>query len=393
MTNKICPSCGAQVSPNERFCANCGSRMDDLSSAATQTLPQVDETSPTPPTQAPLPPAPPPQFQIPGDIPPAEPPKRGVNRVWIFVLLGVAGLCFIIFATTIAALFMFNQNRDQDVVIVAATTVIAATVPQPVSTAVPTVSAVDPTATAKPTNQGAQGVQGMQQTLQAAQAGAADRATAEAGNATATIGPTQAAQATAYANADAMFARAREIFSDDFTDNRNQWFTGRFNDIETDVIEDGVFKVLWDADGTSYEVYGVRSFRNVIAEVDCAIVRGGVDGSCSLVFAQNDDVGYYEFEVFNDYYRLYVFSDAADPLIIAEGDLTSTVLLNDPNRLRVIHVDAEIGLYLNGEWLASVSDSTFTEGKVGVATSCYREEGEVEIWFDNLTIWELPEEV
>ncbi|MCG8351216.1 MAG: hypothetical protein MI924_25880, partial [Chloroflexales bacterium] len=176
---------------------------------------------------------------------------------------------------------------------------------------------------------------------------------------------------------------------DEFVDNRNNWFTGRYNDKETDLIEDGVFKIIWDAEGFSYEVYMGRDFTNFIAEVDCIIVTGDQEGSCGLVFAQEDNVGQYEFEVFSDSYRLNILAED-DWQIVLEGDLEGIVKPGEVNNLRVIRTDNDIRLYLNNQFLDGNSDSTYTSGNIGLSTNSYKVDGGVEIWFDNFTIWELP---
>ncbi|MEI7771940.1 MAG: family 16 glycoside hydrolase [Chloroflexales bacterium] len=187
-----------------------------------------------------------------------------------------------------------------------------------------------------------------------------------------------------------MLASGKQIFKDEFVDNRNSWFTGTFNDIETDKIEGGVFKVIWKADSTSYELYEVRDMTDFVAEVDCLVKQGGTDGSCGLVFDQKKDVGYYKFEVFDNYYRLFVTHPQGKPTTLAEGDPTGIVKPGDVNSLRVIRQGEQIRIFLNGAPLATVSDSTYSKGKVGVSTDSYNKDGGVEVWFDNFTIWEIP---
>lgn len=201
-------------------------------------------------------------------------------------------------------------------------------------------------------------------------------------------GPATTSAATA-ATAD-LFAAASEIFRDTFVDNRNAWFTGVFQEVERNTIEDGVFKVNWSGTGSSYELYELRELGDFIAEVDCQVYHGGRDGSCGLIFARQPDNSFYKFELFEDYYRLYLVMAGEAPALLAEGNPDASVRPGERNRLRVIRQGATISGAVNEQLLATVEDTTLGSGKVGLATDSYAAEGEVELWLDNFVIWELP---
>lgn len=104
-SNMECPQCGHVNSEDDRFCSNCGTRLEGDSSIPRQYEPsQRDDTPP----QATVPPE-----RVPEDstdpewrmssLPPEEPPKR---RTWLWVLGGILIFCvllvcaFSIFLTT-----------------------------------------------------------------------------------------------------------------------------------------------------------------------------------------------------------------------------------------------------------------------------------------------------
>jgi hypothetical protein len=120
------------------------------------------------------------------------------------------------------------------------------------------------------------------------------------------------------------------------------------------------------------------------------IVAGGVDGSCGLIFSQRTDVGFYKFELFEDYYRLFVVQAEGEPPILAEGNPDGLVNVGGVNRLRVIKQGERIRVFLNQALLGDVNDNSFPTGKVGVSTNSYLDDGGVEVHFDNFVIWELP---
>lgn len=367
-TTRTCPSCGTEASPNERFCANCGTRLAEQAAVAPTVHLGGQGPAPIPPPQGPLP----------GGAP-ATPPRRGLP-VWAIILLSLVGLC----AIACIAGFVFLNVVGQRVIQEAGTAVVALATAQPTLAAAltpedpsgpaPTSNVILVLPTKAPT-QGGGGVLGGGASGAGAQVQTAEAATAVAADTTA---------------ADALFASATQVFRDEFVDNSNSWFTGQVSDIETDRIEDGVFKVIWTGKGTTYEPYVERQFANFIAELDCKAQQGGSDAGCGLIFGEETDVGFYKFEVYEDYYGLYAVPLEEGVPALVEGDPAGIVRPGDWNRLRVVRQGDTISVYLNGTLLGSASDTTYPGGNVGVSTSSFNEAGGVEVWFDNLTIWELP---
>jgi hypothetical protein len=389
---RFCPNCGEQVNPGERFCANCGTRMPEAPSApppaASSAGEPIQMLGQRPPSPVQQPAAGAEAFTVPSGA--NEPPKRSGCPIWLIVILSVLGLCVIMAGAGIFALTMFGQRVvtemesglatiQVDPTLMAALEEVATpdalTTPEPLPTlgALPTIASaatIDPAAT--PGRSGS----------------AAAVQTSIAATVEAALGVGEELVATA--EAELIFASAREIFRDEFVDNRNNWFTGVFREIERNTLEDGVFKVSWFADGFSYELYEVRTLTNFIAEVDCLVVQGGPDGSCGLIFGQNNDVGFYEFEAFEDYYRITVYAADAEPRLLLEGDPAGIITPGEPFRLQIIRRGDELRAAINGVLLGTVNDATFPTGRIGLSTNSYLEEGGVEIWFDNVAIWELP---
>lgn len=359
--SRYCPQCGSPVSAGERFCANCGARMPEQS-------------------QPVMPVSPPPFTPMPS--PPVVAPSRATGKIALFVVVGLIGLLIVG-----GGIWLVLMNRPT-------TTANPTATPRQPATATPRQPA---TVTPLPTDTPVVGVAGQPTPLGAAALARTSQAqTAQAqaptqtAQAQALLAPTQTAQAVE-AEVSSLFASSRRVFYDEFVDNRNAWFTGVFQEIELDLIEDGVFKVIWTGRGTSYELYELSSFTNFISEVDCRIARGGGDGSCSLVFSQQRDVGFYKFEFFIDYFRLFTVPAEGELVTLVEGDPRLFTTIGDVNRLRVIKQGDRIRLFINGVLVGDLRDATYPSGRIGVSTTCYREEGGVEVHFDNFGIWSLPD--
>lgn len=391
---RYCPNCGAQVSAQERFCPNCGTRMADQQPpppAATPTIPigQLDAGSAKPPPTAP------PTYQAPFGVPPAPaaPPKRRGLPIFLLILAGVGVLCVFMAIAVIGILTLLGSRVSSvfSEINSGLTTTVEARpsaqgggiVPMPTQESIPTIPSLDDLPTVPPVVPTSTSGGGIVGGGVVPGGGASQVQTAEAQAAA------QQTATAAIAEAEAIIASGKQIFHDEFVDNRNSWFTGVFEQKETDKIEGGVFKVIWSDEGTSYELYEVRELTNFAAEVDCLVYQGGTDGSCGLVFSQKTDVGFYKFEVFEDYYRLFIVAKDKDAQLLAEGNPGDLITLGTPYKLRVIKRGDEIRLFINGVALDTVRDSTFPSGKVGVTTNSYKPASPIEVWFDNFTIWEL----
>lgn len=373
-TTRTCPSCGAAATESERFCANCGTRLPEAQPAVAPTVPlnlPAEQPAP-PPTLAPTPEG----LRIPTDAvpggPDAPPPAKRGLPLWGIILLALAGLC----AISCAGVAIFVTVVGQQVGSAAATAVVELE---------PTIEAL---ATAEADLQPTREVI---LSLPTDSAGAGGAVGGEAPGAASVLQTAEAATAIAAGGqpAEDVFANASEVFRDEFEDNRNAWFTGEVSDIETDAIEDGVFKVFWSGKGTTYEPYMERELGDFVAELDCKVQQGDVNGACGIIFGHETDVGFYKFEVYEDYYSLYIVpsDESAPPLI--EGDPAEIINRGDWNRLRVVRQGDTISVFLNDTPLGTVSDSTYGVGNVGVSTASFADEGGVEVWFDNFTIWEL----
>lgn len=309
---------------------------------------------------------------------PPPPPRKGMP-VWAIILLALAGLCAISCVGGFVALnFLGGQVIDTVATTAADLEDTALAQPTPSDDSPVDVAPTRDIVLTLPTKGPASGAGGV---VGGGAAGAADLVqTAQAATAVAATG----------AATDDIFASATEVFRDEYVDNRNDWFVGTVSDIETDTIEDGVFKVIWTGKGTTYEEYSLRDFTNFIAEVDCKAQQGGVNAGCGLVFGEETNVGFYSFRFYEDYYSLAAVPSEAEATTLLEGDPSEIVNPGDWNQLRVVRQGDEITIYLNGEVLGSVTDGTYSGGEIGVSTASYVEEGGVEVWFDNFTIWELP---
>lgn len=382
---RACPSCGTSLKEDMRFCPDCGTRIPLPTTEPTQALPTPQaQRQALPPNQA-----------IPSHSLPVgnySRPSQKRSFPWLVVALGIVGLCILMSA----GLFILAQI-GKTIAEQSSTPISIRRTPSFDSAATAEARQAERTATAEARATAQAGVEPTAEVVEepTADTGPNDQATADIVERTALVATSEAlteqqAALQATVEAQQLFVSAKLIFSDEFVDNRNNWFTGSFSEEERDIIKDGVFQVHWSGKGTSFELYEVRPLTDFIVQVDCVVIKGDLNGSCGIVFAHNRGVGMYKYEVFNDYYRLSLVQTDKDVELLLEGDPKGIVKPNNTNRLKVIRHNGQVQLFLNDRLLDSDDDITFTSGKIGISTSSYDETNAVEVWFDNFFIWELP---
>ncbi len=151
------------------------------------------------------------------------------------------------------------------------------------------------------------------------------------------------------------------------------------------------FHILLDrADWVSWSLHTELSPADFLAEVDVARVAGPLDGEYGLIFRSLNDDNFYFYAInSNGHYSLWKQVDGAWVNLI---DWTESDALNSGadtlNRLGVLAEGDQITLIANSVGLQQVTDSSFSEGQIGVAAGTFAESG-LEITFDNFALWDL----
>jgi hypothetical protein len=158
--------------------------------------------------------------------------------------------------------------------------------------------------------------------------------------------------------------------SEDFT--KWMWFSFSEKDKFSSEIRAGKLYVQVDSKDTyAYFVYDVDlGYPDVRIEANVETVAGPNRNNISLVCRAND-VGWYEFNMFSGgLYNILRFDEKgyAD---LASGGSTAINLQKAANNLVAICQGDQLTFIINGEEVASVRDSRFTEGQVGFSVSSF----------------------
>lgn len=177
------------------------------------------------------------------------------------------------------------------------------------------------------------------------------------------------------------------IFQDDFSDTGSGWEVGDY-DTGSVGYKNGVYSVV--SSDQEWVMWGVanQSFDNVAIEVDATQISAGPtnDNAYGIVCREQGDGGGYYLRISGDGYYSIVKTVGEEFEALVEWTESDAIHQgNATNRIRAICDGSTLALFVNGQRLAMVEDSTFTRGDIALTTTTYEVEAS-EVHFDNLIV-------
>jgi len=177
------------------------------------------------------------------------------------------------------------------------------------------------------------------------------------------------------------------IYQDNFDDQGSGWEVGSYDNGDVG-YQGGAYAVTSDGDGATMWGVANQSFSDVDIEVDTAQIQApGNNNNDYGVVCRTQDNG--------DGYYLLISGDGNYSILMGNGDSYSPLVDwqessairtgNASNHLRAVCNGSSFDLYVNGQHLASASDSTFSSGDLALTATSYESDG-TEVHFDNLTV-------
>lgn len=185
--------------------------------------------------------------------------------------------------------------------------------------------------------------------------------------------------------------RSAALYSDDFSDPESGWYEGSFGDREYR-YEKGEYVILVKKnDLATWAVGPTERFTDFALEADVRLVEGPEIAEMGLVFRLREEGNFYFFRV-NGYGQYIVSKNANGEWQEVAG--MGVGLVPSPyiktggatNRLKVVCQGPQIALYVNDHHLTTVSDDSFSEGKIGLIAAAIKYPGPVKVAFDNLVV-------
>jgi hypothetical protein len=183
--------------------------------------------------------------------------------------------------------------------------------------------------------------------------------------------------------------RSVVLYSDDFSDPESGWYEGSFGDREYR-YEKGEYVMLVKKNDLAAWVVGPQErFTDFTLEADVRLVEGPEIAEMGLVFRLREEGNFYFFRV--NGYGQYIVSKNVNgewQEIAGMGLVTSPHIKTGgaTNRLKVVCQGPQIALYVNDHYLTTVSDDSFSEGKIGLIAAATKYPEPVKVAFDNLVV-------
>jgi hypothetical protein len=179
------------------------------------------------------------------------------------------------------------------------------------------------------------------------------------------------------------------LFQDDFENPGSGWGTDERDGFDRG-YDEGVYFFDLRASNWLAWAYPGNNFDNVSVEVDARVASGAGDGHYGVLCRYEDAESFYYFAISADgYYAIFRRDESGLEILTGDGSgmLPSSHIKTGKQVNHVLGVcdGEELSLYVNGQWLTSVTDETYTQGDVGVGASS-GPDGATRIVFDNFVV-------
>jgi hypothetical protein len=178
------------------------------------------------------------------------------------------------------------------------------------------------------------------------------------------------------------------LFQDEFSSKKGCWDTANSDSGSTAYL-DGQYQIA--VNSTQFDVWGnpgLSFAEDISIEVDATKTSGPDSGDYGIICRYQDEQNFYQFMVTADgFYGILMVVNGSQQIISSEDLLeTETVIQgNASNHLRADCIGETLSFYVNGKLVATVNDSTFTKGDVGLFAGTFDDAGVVAV-FDNFKV-------
>lgn len=186
------------------------------------------------------------------------------------------------------------------------------------------------------------------------------------------------------------------LYRDDFSSTDSGWGTGTDTDSSVEYSSDGLQFLVITPNYYTWSNPGVgEDFENVHIEVAVRNSSTDPDATFGIVCDQQvtGDSHYYLAITQSGYYAIVKAAIAQDDVILTNnGEWTASDLI--PSNGSTYQLGADCGngtltLYVNGQQIASVSDSTYTTGEVGLLAWSGEDTSGTNVVFDDFVVTSL----
>jgi hypothetical protein len=182
------------------------------------------------------------------------------------------------------------------------------------------------------------------------------------------------------------------LLRDDFSDSNSGWGTGTDADSSVEYVNNGLQSQVFTSNFFTWSTPGDTSYENI--HIEAAVKNDSTDPLSMMgviCFEQGKSTSFYYLGVAADgYYTISTSTAGQKDVSLKNG--TSSLVPTD-NQTFTLGADCgsgKLALYINGQLVDSVQDSTYTSGRVGLFTSSSDQPNGANITFDDFVVTSLP---
>jgi hypothetical protein len=208
----------------------------------------------------------------------------------------------------------------------------------------------------------------------------------------AACGPQQASPAahTTSVAANTPAPSLKVLFRDDFSNPHSGWDVVHEKDAVIEYTAQGRYRIWLNYPHTAIWANPGLQFTDTRIEVDAIKASGPDDNQFGVICRYEDADNFYFFLISSDgYYGIGKTKDGKQTLLTGGGNMDFSPEIakgHASNHLRADCVGSNLALFVNGRHLATVADTDFSRGDVGLMVGTFGEPG-TDIRFDNFAVY------
>lgn len=182
------------------------------------------------------------------------------------------------------------------------------------------------------------------------------------------------------------------LYQDSFgPDSRDRWELEGDQQGRTTLVND---QLLIEVDGTDvvqYATLAADRFDDFVLQVDVTQLAGSPRSTYGVLFRMQEEGGFYRFAISpSGYFIVELRQPGGRRTVLTDGWTEAGSVnggLNQLNRLQVTTSGSSLAFFINGVFLAEVSESTLGQGRIALDAGTFGQGG-LRVAFDDLIIRE-----
>jgi hypothetical protein len=196
---------------------------------------------------------------------------------------------------------------------------------------------------------------------------------------------------------EAPTSESNNLFADDFSPGRNSWGTGTDADSSVEYVDDVLNIQVFTKNYFVWTTPNDKSYENIHAEV--TVINNGADSTTAFGIICNqqypiDESNYYFAVTLGGQYAIAKAALAQTDVFLTNnddwGDSDLIPLEADSYRVGADCGNGRLTLYVDGQEVASVEDSTYLSGSIALFVWSGVDATNTNVSFDDFVLTELP---